>query len=68
MMASGPPRWTGFLDILQIDDKEFYSYLEPLQVHPWKFDPSQVEGGPIMPDFDKWDRTDLSRFPVGPKV
>jgi N-acetyl sugar amidotransferase len=63
-----PASMDWFLDILQIDDKEFYSYLEPLQVHPWKFDPSQVEGGPIMPDFDKWDRTDLSRFPVGPKV
>jgi hypothetical protein len=54
-----------FLNILQISEQEFYDILEKHQVHPWKFDPAQVETGKPMPDFSAWDSTTLDK-PVGP--
>ena len=61
-----PASMDWFLETLQMTEEEFYKYLEPHQVHPWKFDKTNFETGPVMPDFDKWDRTDLSHIPVGP--
>lgn len=55
-----------FLDIIKLSEEEYYDLLEPLQVHPWKFDASQVEPGPVMPDFDEWDRTNLDDVKLGP--
>jgi N-acetyl sugar amidotransferase len=61
-----PASMDWFLDILKMSEDEYYDILKPLQVHPWEFDKSQIESGPQMPDFDKWDRTDLSDLPIGP--
>lgn len=61
-----PASMDWFLDVLKMSEKEYYEILRPHQVHPWKFDPNQVEPGEPMPDFDKWDRTDLSDLPLGP--
>jgi hypothetical protein len=55
-----------FLDIMKMSEEEYYDILKPHQVHPWQFDPAQVQQGEEMPDFDKWDRTDLSDLPLGP--
>ena len=54
-----------FLNILQITEAEFYEILEKHQVHPWKFDPSQVQTGEPVPDMLKWDRTEVEK-PLGP--
>lgn len=62
-----PASMDWFLDILKLSEEEYYEILEPHAVHPWKFDPSQVEPGAEMPDFEEWDRTDLSDFPLGPE-
>ena len=61
-----PASMDWFLDIIKMSEQEYYDTLKPHQVHPWQFDPSQVEPGPEMPDFDKWDRTDLSDVKLGP--
>jgi len=61
-----PASMDWFLDILKMTENEYYDVLKPHAVHPWQFDPKQVEPGPEMPDFDKWDRTDLSNEPIGP--
>jgi N-acetyl sugar amidotransferase len=61
-----PASMDWFLQHLQISEDEFYDILAPHQVHPWKFDRKNLETGPVMPDFDKWDRTDLSELKVGP--
>ncbi|MEP5731167.1 MAG: N-acetyl sugar amidotransferase [Sulfitobacter sp.] len=63
-----PASMDWFLDILNMTEDQYYDYLKPLQIHPWVFDKSTVEDGPIMYDFDKWDRTDMSDVPLGPKV
>jgi len=54
-----------FLNILQISEAEFYEILEKHQVHPWKFDPSQVQTGAPMPDMPLWDTTAIDK-PLGP--
>jgi hypothetical protein len=54
-----------FLEILQITEEEFYAILEKHQVHPWKFDPSEVNSGKPLPDMPSWDRTRLPET-VGP--
>ncbi len=61
-----PASMDWFLDILKMSEGEYYEMLKPHQVHPWQFDPAQVEPGETMPDFEKWDRTDLSKLPIGP--
>lgn len=61
-----PASMEWFLNILKLSEAEYYETLKPLRVHPWEFDPNQLESGPIMPDFDKWDLTDLSDIPLGP--
>ena len=61
-----PASMDWFLETVQMTEEEFYKYLEPHQVHPWKFDRKNLETGDVMPDFDKWDRTDLSHIHVGP--
>lgn len=61
-----PASMDWFLQHLQISEDEFYDILAPHQVHPWKFDRKNLETGPVMPDFEKWDRTDLSELKVGP--
>lgn len=61
-----PASMDWFLEQIQMTEDEFYAYLEPHQVHPWKFDRKNMETGPVLPDFDRWDRTDLSHIPVGP--
>jgi hypothetical protein len=54
-----------FLSILQISEAEFYEILEKHQVHPWKFDPSQVQTGAPLPDMPLWDTTAIDK-PLGP--
>lgn len=54
-----------FLEILQITEDDFYAILEKHQVHPWKFDVSQVKPGKPLPDMPSWDHTRLDG-PVGP--
>jgi N-acetyl sugar amidotransferase len=54
-----------FLNILQISEAEFYEILEKHQVHPWKFDPSQVQTGAPLPDMPLWDTTQVDK-PLGP--
>jgi N-acetyl sugar amidotransferase len=61
-----PASMDWFLDIMKMSEEEYYETLKPHQVHPWQFDPSQVEPGPEMPDFEQWDRTDLSDVKLGP--
>jgi hypothetical protein len=61
-----PASMDWFLDILKMSEEEYYETLKPHQVHPWQFDPAQVAPGAPMPDFDRWDRTDLSDVPLGP--
>ena len=46
-------------------EDEFYDYLKPLEVYPWKFDREGLEDGPELYDFAKWDQTDLSDIPLG---
>ena len=62
-----PASMDWFLNILNMSEDEYYDYLEPHQVHPWKFDKGNAETGPIMYDFDNWDNTDISNIPFGPK-
>lgn len=62
-----PASMDWFLEILNMTEDEYYAYLEPHQVHPWKFDREKVETGPVPYDFEKWDRTDLSDVPLGPE-
>lgn len=62
-----PASMDWFLNILKLSEHEYYDMLEPLAVYPWEFDPSQVEPGPVMPDFDKWDLTNLDDVPFGPE-
>lgn len=62
-----PASMDWFLDVLKMSEEEYYDILKPHQVHPWSFDPSQVEPGEVMPDFEEWDRTDLSDVPLGPE-
>ena len=54
-----------FLSILMISEDEFYEILEKHQVHPWKFEPTNIETGAFPPDFDEWDRTEIKN-PLGP--
>jgi N-acetyl sugar amidotransferase len=54
-----------FLNILQISEAEFYEILEKHQVHPWKFDPSQVQTSAPLPDMPLWDTTAIDK-PLGP--
>jgi N-acetyl sugar amidotransferase len=61
-----PASMNWFLDIMKMSEEEYYDILKPHQVHPWQFDPAQVEPGPEMPDFEQWDRTDLSDVKLGP--
>jgi len=61
-----PASMDWFLQTLQMSEEEFYRHLGPHQVHPWTFDPSNLETGPEMPDFGEWDRTDLSHIKFGP--
>ncbi|CAM3177356.1 ATPase [Sphingomonas antarctica] len=62
-----PASMDWFLDILKMSEDEYYDILKPQQVHPWKFDKLQVQPGEVMPDFEQWDRTDLSELPLGPE-
>lgn len=62
-----PASMDWFLDIIRLNEDEYYDILKPQRVHPWEFDPAQVERGPEMPDFDKWDRTDMTAVPLGPE-
>lgn len=62
-----PASMDWFLQNLKMDEQEYYDILKPHQVHPWQFDAAKVEPGPVMPDFDQWDRTDLSDVPLGPE-
>jgi N-acetyl sugar amidotransferase len=62
-----PASMDWFLDIMKMSEQEYYETLKPHQVHPWTFDPTQVEPGEAMPDFEEWDRTDLSDVPLGPE-
>ena len=55
VLTKRPASMDWFLETLQMTEEEFYKYLEPHQVHPWKFDRKNLETGPVMPDFDKWD-------------
>jgi len=61
-----PASMNWFLDIMKMTEEEYYEILKPHQVHPWQFDPSQVEPGEQMPDFEQWDRTDMSDVKLGP--
>jgi hypothetical protein len=54
-----------FLNILQISEVEFYEILEKHQVHPWKFNHSQVRTGAPLPDMPLWDTTAIEK-PLGP--
>ena len=54
-----------FLNILQISESEFYEILDKHQVHPWQFDPTTVETGPVMHDMAQWDNTIVDK-PFGP--
>jgi N-acetyl sugar amidotransferase len=62
-----PASMDWFLDIIKLSEQEYYDILEPQAVHPWRFDPSQLESGPQMPDFEKWDRTSMDAVKLGPK-
>jgi len=62
-----PASMDWFLDILKMSESEYYETLKPQTVHPWEFDPAKVEAGPVMPDFDEWDRTDMSAVKLGPE-
>ena len=53
-----------FLNILQISEAEFYKILEKHQVHPWKFDPGQVQTGAPLPDMPLWNTTAIDK-PLG---
>ena len=61
-----PASMDWFLEILGMTEDEYYAYLKPLEVHPWTFDRSKVETGPVPYDFEKWDRTDMRDVPLGP--
>jgi N-acetyl sugar amidotransferase len=61
-----PASMDWFLDILKMSEDEYYETLKPLRVHPWEFDPAKILPGEVMPDFEEWDRTDLSALPLGP--
>lgn len=61
-----PASMDWFLGNLKMSEEEYYETLKPHQVHPWQFDPAQVETGPVLPDFEEWDRTDVSDVPLGP--
>ena len=56
-----------FLDIIKLSEQEYYDILKPQSVHPWQFDPKNVETGPEMPDFKVWDRTNLDSVKLGPQ-
>jgi hypothetical protein len=56
-----------FLDIIKLSEQEYYDILKPQSVHPWQFDPKNVETGPEMPDFSMWDRTNLDEVKLGPE-
>lgn len=62
-----PASMDWFLDIIKLSEQEYYDILETQSVHPWKFDPTQIEAGPEMPDFLNWDRTNLDAIRLGPK-
>ena len=62
-----PASMNWFLDIMKMSEEEYYDILKPHQVHPWQFDPGQVEPGEQMPDFEQWDRTDMSDVELGPE-
>ncbi len=61
-----PASMDWFLEILGMTEDEYYEYLRPHAVHPWEFDKDKVETGPVLYDFDNWDRTDMSDIPFGP--
>lgn len=56
-----------FLDIIKLSEQEYYDILKPQSVHPWEFNSENVETGPEMPDFPKWDSTNLDEIKLGPK-
>lgn len=60
-----PASMDWFLKILDLTEEDFYEILEKHQVHPWKFDPSQVTEGKPVPDMLQWDKTEVDK-PVGP--
>jgi N-acetyl sugar amidotransferase len=60
-----PASLNWFLSILQISEAEFYEILEKHQVHPWKFDPNEVQTGAPLPDMSLWDSTSVEK-PLGP--
>lgn len=62
-----PASMDWFLDILKMSEQEYYDILKPQAVHPWQFDPAQVEPGPEMPDFAKWEDLTLAERPIGPE-
>jgi hypothetical protein len=62
-----PASMDWFLDIIKLSEQEYYDILKPQSVYPWQFDPTKIEAGPEMPDFDKWDRTNLDAVKLGPK-
>jgi N-acetyl sugar amidotransferase len=48
-----------FLEYLHMTEEEFLEAAMRHQVDPHHFNPNQVEPGPRMPDYDRWDRTDV---------
>jgi N-acetyl sugar amidotransferase len=54
-----PPSLDIFLEYLHMTEDEFLEAALPHQVDPHQFRPNEVEQGPKMPDYDKWDRTDV---------
>lgn len=62
-----PASMDWFLENLKMTEQEYYETLKPQEVHPWRFDPTQIQSGPTMPDFDQWDSTDMSDVPLGPE-
>ena len=62
-----PASMDWYLDIMKLSEQEYYDILKPQSVHPWQFDPTEIETGPEMPDYPKWDRTNLDDVKLGPK-
>lgn len=61
-----PASMEWFLDIIKLSEQEYYDILKPQTVHPWEFDKDKVEVGPEVPDFEKWDRTNMDSIKIGP--
>lgn len=54
-----PPSLDLFLDYLHISEEEFLEVAMRHQVSPHQHSPNLVEPGEVMPDMDRWDRTDV---------